>query len=70
MQRARTLLILGIWVAILSHLGFPLYFKNILFAITGLFLMYIGFIAYKEVKKEKVVEKFDNFSENNFNEKI
>ena len=32
--------------------------------------MYIGFIAYKEVKKEKVVEKFDNFSENNFNEKI
>ena len=65
MRKARTLLFLGIWVAILPYLGFPYEWKTILFVITGLMLMYLGYEIYK---KHKIVEsrnqKFENFSEN------
>ncbi len=70
MSRARKLLFLGIWVAILPHLGFPSTWKNVLFLLTGLALMYLGYVLYSE-SRPKQVEKntFDNFSENNnFNE--
>jgi len=66
MLKARLLLIVGIWVAILPYLGFPHTLKNFLFSITGLFLVYVSFVIYKEyrVKKTKLVRKFENFSEN------
>jgi len=65
MKRARILLILGIWVAILPYLGFPIFWKNILFTLTGLGLIYFGYILYKEAKiKENPNKKFDSFSEN------
>ncbi len=70
MRKARILLMSGIWVAILPYLGFPIYWKKILFTLTGLGLCYFSYILYKKAtaggKKEK---SFDNFSENqNFNE--
>jgi hypothetical protein len=67
MQRARTILMLGIWVAILPYLGFPSIWKNILFTLTGLGLVYFSFVLYKEFKMtigEKIVKTFENFSEN------
>ena len=65
MRRARTLLIFGIWVAILPYLGFPYSWKNILFTLTGLGLAYLGYLAYKEYKRGRTKKKaFDNFSEN------
>jgi Na+/phosphate symporter len=68
MRRAYTLLILGIWVAILPFLGFPISWKNILFVLTGLGLMYFSFMIYKDaLKKGEVANQiFDNFSENKF----
>lgn len=68
MQKARTLLILGIWVAVLPYLGFPFIWKNILFTITGLVLMYFSYILYREFKiktGDNGPKTFDNFSENN-----
>lgn len=71
MQKARTILILGIWVAILPYLGFPYIWKNILFTLTGLGFMYFSYILYKESRNaegKKELKSFDNFSENkNFN---
>ena len=68
MRKAKTLLILGIWVIVLPYLGFPQSYKNILFSLSGLALVYFGYILYKENKKEK--DDFDNFSENhNFTER-
>lgn len=65
MKRARTLLIFGIWIAVLPYLGFPLFWKDILFTLTGLGLAYLAFISYKEHKKATLGEKaFDNFHEN------
>ncbi len=67
MQRARILLIFGIWTAVLPYLGFPLLWKNILFTLTGLVLICFAFILYKEfkIKTAKDPKKlFDTFSEN------
>ena len=61
----------GVWVAVLPYLGFPASLKDIFFTVTGLGIIYLGFMLYKESKAgEEIKEKtFDNFSENqNFNE--
>ena len=71
MKRARILLLLGLWIAILPYLGFPSSWKSVLFSITGLGLIYFGYVLYREFKaSENQVKTFDNFSENHdFNEK-
>ncbi len=71
MRKARILLILGIWIAILPYLGFPLSWKDILATLSGLLLIYISYTFYIDFKKKEVLKKsFDNFSENHdFKEK-
>ncbi len=71
MTRARKLLLLGVWIAVLPYLGFPSTWKNIIFSICGIGLMYFSYILYIEHKKlEDSAKVFDNFSENNnFTEK-
>ena len=65
MKRARILLILGIWVAILPYLGFPYSWKEVLFTLSGLGLVYLSYMLYRERKKEENPEEaFDNFREN------
>jgi len=70
MRRARIFLILGIWIAVLPYLGFPYSWKDILTTLSGLGLISMSYMLYrelkiKEIKKEKT---FDNFSENEFKE--
>ncbi|MCX6752184.1 MAG: hypothetical protein NTZ87_01645 [Candidatus Nomurabacteria bacterium] len=68
MRKIYLLLILGIWIAILPYLGFPDSWKNVLATLSGLGLMIISYIFYKENKaRETKKETFDNFSENNAN---
>lgn len=50
MRKERTLLILGIWVMILSYLGFPSSWRSALFILTGLALVYLSYIFYKQAK--------------------
>jgi hypothetical protein len=66
MRRPYILLTLGIWVAVLPYLGFPYFWKNILFTLSGFGLIYVSFLMYKEFKqqKKKKKETYDNFSEN------
>ncbi|MBI2630946.1 hypothetical protein HYW73_01875 [Candidatus Nomurabacteria bacterium] len=65
MRKARTFLILGVWIAILPFLGFPYSWKDILSALSGLAVMFLSYILYKEYKaKEGKRETFDNFKEN------
>ncbi len=69
MRRERILLILGIWVAILPYLGFPYFWKNILFTLSGIVLIYHSYALHKIRKaKEKRKKSFDNFSENNIDQ--
>jgi hypothetical protein len=48
MRKEKALFILGIWVAILSFLGFPQTWRNILFLISGLFIIYLSYLFYIE----------------------
>ncbi len=68
MRKARILLVLGIWVTILSYLGFPYSWKDILFTLSGFGIIYFSYVLYKESKVKKIKEEktFDNFSENEF----
>lgn len=65
MSKLKIIFVLGIWVAILPYLGFPLSLKNVFFSITGLGIIYLCYLLYKDLKVGETDEKtFDNFSEN------
>ena len=68
MKKAWILLILGVWLAILPYLGFPYSWKDILTVLSGLGIVYVSFVVYKESKAKQDTEEktFDNFSENKF----
>ncbi len=68
MKKARILLILGLWVAVLPYLGLPYSWKDILMTLSGLGLIYFSYVLYQEAKTKEVKEEkiFDNFSENKF----
>lgn len=50
MRKEKTLFIVGLWVAVLSYLGFPVLWRKILFLITGIAIMYLAYLFYIEVK--------------------
>lgn len=50
MRKERTLFIIGIWVAILPYLGFFESWRRILFIITGIGIIYLGYLFYTEAK--------------------
>ncbi len=65
MRRARILLFWGLWVAVLPYLGFPIFWKNIFLTLSGLGMVYISFLIYKEHKIKDVGNiTYENFSEN------
>lgn len=64
MTKPKRFLTIGIWVAILPFLGFPIFIKNILFIITGILIIYMSYGMYLESKIGKKEEQIDNFSEN------
>ncbi|KKR62659.1 hypothetical protein A2643_03870 [Candidatus Nomurabacteria bacterium RIFCSPHIGHO2_01_FULL_39_220] len=72
MRKVYILLILGVWVAILPHLGFPYFWKNILTTLSGLGIIYASFVIYKEsqIKKTPENKTFDNFLESKFENKV
>jgi uncharacterized membrane protein len=70
MSKVRILLFLGLWVTFLSYLGFPSSWKNIIFSVSGLVIIYISYLLYNELKANTDKHPvFDNFLENtSFNE--
>jgi hypothetical protein len=57
MRKEKTLLIIGLWVSILSFLGFPIFWRKILFLITGLAIMYLAYLFYLEVKNRRAKDE-------------
>ncbi|MDD5721333.1 MAG: hypothetical protein PHT16_02720 [Candidatus Pacebacteria bacterium] len=68
MKKVRIFLFLGIWITILPYLGFPYSWKDVLTTLSGLGLVYLGYILCKEpkIKEIKMEKTFDNFKENDF----
>lgn len=50
MRKEKTLLIIGVWVAVLPFLGFPNNWRKVLFLLTGLALIYLSYLFYLEYK--------------------
>jgi hypothetical protein len=58
-------------MTILPYLGFPYSWKDVIFSVSGLALIYFSYTLYREYKaKDNQKKTFDNFSENsNFEDK-
>ena len=50
MMKEKTLFILGIWIFCLPYLGFPVFWKNLLFVATGLFVCMLAYLMYRHKK--------------------
>lgn len=66
MRKERTLLILGIFVALLPYMGFYDSWRRILFMISGLSIIYIAYLFYIEAKArlDKNDDKIKSFIDN------
>jgi len=66
MRKERTLLVLGIWVAVLPFLGFPNTWRSVLFVITGIMLVYLAYLFRLEAKARiaKVDTRAKSFIDN------
>jgi len=58
MRKERTLLIIGIFVALLPYMGFYESWRKILFMISGLSIVYLAYLFYTETKAR--LDKDDN----------
>lgn len=56
MRKERTLLIIGLWVATLPFLGFPDSWRQTFFLITGIALVYLAYLFYKQAKERQPKE--------------
>ena len=70
MKKERTLLFVGVWVALLPHLGFPDNFRKILFLITGLFIIFVSYVMYKRKIKERILQDTPNDIMHSFTESL
>lgn len=50
MRKERTLLVIGLLVAILPFLGFPNNWRRLLFVLLGVALVYLAYLFYKQAK--------------------
>lgn len=64
MSKKRTIIILGLMVALLPVLGIPRIFSEWLSALTGLAIAAIAFFLHRKTTDEAKVEKNDTFSQN------
>jgi hypothetical protein len=57
MSKTRIIFILGIWVAIVSFLGFPSSWKKAIFVLTGVALIYLAYSLEKRYKVSKTADQ-------------
>ncbi len=71
MYKAYVFLCLGVWLTVLPYLGFPYSWKDSLTTFTGLGIIGLSYVLYREFKKKEIKkeETFDNFRENKFEAK-
>ncbi len=62
MRKLRALFILGVWVSLLSYLGFPIVIKNILFVVSGLLILFVVYLLYSENKKTEAGSRLSHTS--------
>jgi hypothetical protein len=43
MSKEMTIIVLGVWVIVVPYLGFPTSWKTVIFFVTGVLVVYLGF---------------------------
>lgn len=64
MSKQRVIFLFGIWIAILPFLGFPNFWRKILFFITGMFLVYISYTLRKKITTQPKHNNSNPFKDN------
>lgn len=66
MRKEKTLLIIGVWVMVLPFLGFTSTWRQVLFLITGLAIIYLAYLFYLEHKRRmhKDISRSKTFIDN------
>ncbi len=78
MRKEKALFIIGLWISALSFLGFPQTWRNVLFLITGLVIIYLSYLFYIESRarilrrnnqSKTFVDNVNNLNHNDDNQK-
>ena len=70
MRKEKTIFLVALWIIVLPFLGFPGNWKTVISVLTGVALIYLGYLFYMEAKErlakiENQAESFiDNIGEN------
>jgi FtsH-binding integral membrane protein len=64
MRKEKTLLVLGVWIAVLPFLGFPNSWRTTFFVLSGFALIYLSYIFYQESRIRKEVNESKTFVDN------
>jgi hypothetical protein len=64
MRKEKTLLVLGVWVAVLPFLGFPDSWRTVFFVLSGFALIYLSYIFYQESRVRKESNDSKTFIDN------
>jgi hypothetical protein len=66
MRKEKTLFIIGLWVIVLPFLGFPGSWKMVMLILTGISLIYLGYLFYMENKDRlsKIENQAKSFIDN------
>ena len=64
MTKKRTIIILGVLVALLPFLGFPKGLRDMLLVLAGLAIAIIGFLLKRKIEKVAMSAQNDTFTQN------
>ena len=66
MRKEKTIFIIGLWIIVLPFLGFPGSWKTVMLVLTGVALIYLGYLFYMEAKERlaKIENQAESFIDN------
>ena len=66
MRKEKTIFIIGLWIIVLPFLGFPSSWKTVMLVLTGVALIYLGYLFYMEAKERlaKIENQAESFIDN------
>lgn len=66
MRKEKTIFLVALWIIVLPFLGFPGSWKTVISVLTGVALIYLGYLFYMEAKERlaKIENQAESFIDN------
>lgn len=66
MRKEKTIFLVALWIIVLPFLGFPDNWKTVISVLTGVALIYLGYLFYMEAKERlaKIENQAESFIDN------